>query len=402
MARREMGKTHLPRPRRPQRADPAARRAEGRRATSTSATSSGVTGQPAEVAARRAVARSVIELELLAKIRAPLPDTFHGLTDVEQRYRQAPTSTCSSTRRPGADFLTRAVAWSRAIRALSRRATASSRSRRRSCSRATAAPSREPFVTHYNELDRGLLPADRDRALPEAADRRRARARLRDRQGLPQRGRLATSTTPSSRCSSGTRRTRTTATRWPGSRGSSRRSRSRLWVRRRSTFRGQRDRPDSAVAAACASSTSLAEHDLWIRDERSCARALDARERRHDAATEDWAQLVDHAFSHFVEPTLDQPTIVHDYPVELSPFARTTDDDPSAHRAVRVLRRRDGARQRVLRDQRLRGAGRRASRSQSELGRRRAGAILTTSRRSRTACRRPAGSASGSTGWRCC
>src|SRR5207248_11695180 len=26
--------------------------------------------------------------ELLAKIRAPLPDTFHGLTDVEQRYRR--------------------------------------------------------------------------------------------------------------------------------------------------------------------------------------------------------------------------------------------------------------------------------------------------------------------------
>src|SRR5919206_2485612 len=27
-------------------------------------------------------------LELLAKIRVPLPDTFHGLTDVEQRYRR--------------------------------------------------------------------------------------------------------------------------------------------------------------------------------------------------------------------------------------------------------------------------------------------------------------------------
>jgi lysyl-tRNA synthetase class 2 len=42
-----------------------------------------------------------------------------------------------------------------------------------------------------------------------------------------------------------------------------------------------------------------------------------------------WAQLVDHAFSHFVEPELIEPTIVHDYPVELSPFARATDDDPS-------------------------------------------------------------------------
>jgi lysyl-tRNA synthetase, class II len=31
---------------------------------------------------------AVRSLELLAKIRAPLPDTFHGMTDVEQRYRR--------------------------------------------------------------------------------------------------------------------------------------------------------------------------------------------------------------------------------------------------------------------------------------------------------------------------
>src|SRR5207237_250481 len=42
-----------------------------------------------------------------------------------------------------------------------------------------------------------------------------------------------------------------------------------------------------------------------------------------------WAQLVDHAYSHFVEPELVQPTFVHDWPLELSPFARRTDDDPA-------------------------------------------------------------------------
>src|SRR5690242_4633564 len=31
---------------------------------------------------------AVRDLQLLAKIRSPLPDTFHGLTDVEQRYRR--------------------------------------------------------------------------------------------------------------------------------------------------------------------------------------------------------------------------------------------------------------------------------------------------------------------------
>jgi lysyl-tRNA synthetase, class II len=41
-----------------------------------------------------------------------------------------------------------------------------------------------------------------------------------------------------------------------------------------------------------------------------------------------WAQLVDHALGSFIEPELVEPTILHDYPVELSPFARATDDDP--------------------------------------------------------------------------
>jgi lysyl-tRNA synthetase class 2 len=73
---------------------------------------------------------------------------------------------------------------------------------------------------------------------------------------------------------------------------------------------------------------SLDEHGLWIRDEAGLRGALD--ERGIDtAADRDWAQLVDHAFSYFVEPSLVAPTIVHDYPIEISPFARTTDDDPT-------------------------------------------------------------------------
>ncbi|TML48141.1 MAG: lysine--tRNA ligase [Actinobacteria bacterium] len=71
---------------------------------------------------------------------------------------------------------------------------------------------------------------------------------------------------------------------------------------------------------------ALSALELWTRDGSELRAALEAR-GVDTAADKDWPQLVDHAFSHFVEPELVEPTIVHDYPVELSPFARLTDDD---------------------------------------------------------------------------
>src|SRR6266508_835711 len=47
----------------------------------------GVEGTPTK-SRRGEPSLAVRSLELLAKIRAPLPDTFHGVTDVEQRYRR--------------------------------------------------------------------------------------------------------------------------------------------------------------------------------------------------------------------------------------------------------------------------------------------------------------------------
>jgi lysyl-tRNA synthetase, class II len=71
---------------------------------------------------------------------------------------------------------------------------------------------------------------------------------------------------------------------------------------------------------------ALEAHELWTRDEDELRAWLVERGVDTDA-DKDWPQLVDHAFGHFVEPSLIEPTIVHGHPVELSPFARVADDD---------------------------------------------------------------------------
>jgi lysyl-tRNA synthetase class 2 len=71
---------------------------------------------------------------------------------------------------------------------------------------------------------------------------------------------------------------------------------------------------------------ALEAKGVWSRDE------AELRAKLQDAGVDterdrSWSQLVDHAYSHFVEPELIQPTFVYDWPIELSPFARTTDED---------------------------------------------------------------------------
>jgi lysyl-tRNA synthetase class 2 len=69
---------------------------------------------------------------------------------------------------------------------------------------------------------------------------------------------------------------------------------------------------------------ALEEHDVWSTDEAELRKIL---EGHGIDTTEDktWAQLVDHALTNWVEPRLIEPTFLHDYPVQLSPFARLVD-----------------------------------------------------------------------------
>jgi lysyl-tRNA synthetase, class II len=60
--------------------------------------------------------------------------------------------------------------------------------------------------------------------------------------------------------------------------------------------------------------------------------SLRAELRRRDLEVleheDTWAKLVDHLLTRYVEPTLQEPTILFDYPVELSPYAKRHRSEP--------------------------------------------------------------------------
>src|SRR5262249_52398849 len=66
----------------------------------------------------------------------------------------------------------------------------------------------------------------------------------------------------------------------------------------------------------------MAHHDRAALAEQMRARGLEVSDE------ESWAGLVDELLSKHVEPTLTEPTLLFDYPVELSPFAKTHRSEP--------------------------------------------------------------------------
>ena len=264
---------------------------------------------------------AVRSLELLAKIRAPLPDTFHGITDVEQRYR-----------RRYLDLL---------MNEDSRRLTAT-RTRIVGAVRAYldgegflevetpilqpryGGGFAEPFVTHSNELDsdlylriadelylKRLIVGGLEKVYELSKDFRNESISYKHAPEFTQ----------------------------------------VEWYEAYADYRDTMVRTEALVEHATLGSSDTTKvrfrgHDIDLAPPWQRVRfveALDAkgvwsrdadelRARLNEAGVDTgrdstWVQLADHAYSHFVEPELIQPTIVYDWPLEMSPFARTTDED---------------------------------------------------------------------------
>ena len=282
----------------------------------------GVTGSPAR-AKRGEPSLAVDELELLAKIRRPLPDTFHGVTDVETRYRQRYLDLLMNEE-TRADFALR----TRIVSAIRNHLDSAGFLEVETpvLQPRYGGGFAEPFVTHYNELDA-------DYYLRIATELYLKRLIVGGLEKVYELGKdfrnegLSYKHVPEFTMVE--------------------------WYEAYTDYRDQMERVEQLIEAVARETTggtnftyrghevdlkapwrrlklvdALEQHGLWTRDADELRSRLNEREvdTSHDKS---WAQLVDHALSHFVEPALIEPTMLHDYPVELSPFARQTDDDPA-------------------------------------------------------------------------
>jgi lysyl-tRNA synthetase class 2 len=279
----------------------------------------GVTGQPGR-SKRGEPSLEVTKFELLAKIRRPLPDTFHGITDVETRYRQRHLDLLMSEEsRELALKRTQIVQEVRAYldgEGFIEVETPILQPR-------YGGGFAEPFVTHSNELDtdvylriadelylKRLIVGGLEKVYELSKDFRNESISYKHAPEFTQ-------------------------VEWYEAyadyRDTAERTEQLVWRAAQAleatkpTFRGHEvdlAPPWERVKFV----EALGEKGVWSRDEGELRAKLEEAgvDTKRDTS---WSQLIDHAYSHFVEPGLIQPTIVYDWPIELSPFARTSDED---------------------------------------------------------------------------
>ncbi|MFN8223539.1 MAG: lysine--tRNA ligase [Gaiellales bacterium] len=282
----------------------------------------GITGAPGK-SRRGEPSLLATEVELLARNTQPLPDTFHGLTDVELRYRKRYLDLLMNEE-TRSDFVIRAKSVTAVRRYLDEAGFVEVETPVLQ-PRYGGAFAR-PFVTHHNELDADLY-------LRIATELYLKRLIVGGLEKVYELGKDFRNEGVSFK-----HNPEFTMLEWYEAYADYRDTMARIeqlveFVARevlgRTTveFRGNTVElagPWARVPFA----ESLERHGLWLRDEAELRAKLDNLGVVTEQ-DEDWAQLIDHAFSHYVEPGLIQPTIVYDYPVELSPFARATDRDPT-------------------------------------------------------------------------
>jgi lysyl-tRNA synthetase class 2 len=281
----------------------------------------GVNGSPAK--SRRGEPSLMVDsLDVLSRIRTPLPDTFHGLTDVEQRYRRRYLDLLmNEDSRRDAIVRARAVAAIRRILDEWGFVEVETPVLQPRYGGAFA----EPFVTHWNALDE-------DRYLRIATELYLKRLIVGGLEKVYEIGKDFRNEGVTFK-----HHPEFTMLEWYEAYADYADTMERIeqLVSRTAqevlgttvvTFRGNEidlAPPWRRVKFVDA----LAEQGLWTRDEDELRRLL--RERDVDVSHDPtWSKLIDHAHSRFVEPSLVQPTILYDYPIELSPFARLTDGDP--------------------------------------------------------------------------
>jgi lysyl-tRNA synthetase, class II len=279
----------------------------------------GVTGSPAQ-SRRGEPSLQVDELEVLARIRAPLPDTFHGIEDVELRYRKRYLDLLMSEEsRRDAILRARMVSGIRAYldgEGFLEVETPILQPR-------YGGGFAEPFVTRSELLDtelylriadelylKRLIVGGLEKVYELSKDFRNESYSYKHSPEFTQvewyeayadykdtAGRLQELVRNAAEATIGATKT---------------------------TFRG--NEVDFADFQEVKFVEALDAHGVWTRDEAEL-RAKLVGAGVDVSSDRSWAQLADHAYSHFVEPELIQPTIVYDWPIELSPFARTTDHD---------------------------------------------------------------------------
>jgi lysyl-tRNA synthetase, class II len=280
----------------------------------------GVEGAPTK-SRRGEPSLAVHGLELLAKIRAPLPDTYHGVTDVEQRYRRRYLDLMMNedSRRLFATR-TRIVQEVRAYLDGAGFLEVETPILQPLYGGGFA----EPFVTHSNELDQDLYL----RIADELYLKRLIVGGLEKVYELSKDFRNESISYKHSPEFTQVE-----------------------WYEAYADYRDTMDRTEALVERAALGAVGTTKvrfrsHDVDLARPWRRVKFVDALDQKgvwsRDAdelraklnevgvdTTRDttWVQLADHAYSHFVEPELIEATIVYDWPLEMSPFARTTDDD---------------------------------------------------------------------------